>query len=57
MNNDLIVSMNYASTRNYQKEKCLSCNQQLPETAFFVMDQRKNIYEIYCNKKCKELSS
>ena len=51
---DLIVNMNYHTTRSSQDEKCLSCESQLSETAWFVMDQSNNIYEIYCNEQCQQ---
>lgn len=47
-----IVNLNMKATIARQNNKCLECNSQLPtdpkEQVFFVMDQKKDIYKVYC---------
>lgn len=55
---DVIVNMNYATTRQDQNQKCLFCGDQLPDTAWFVMiqtgdsDLSTDTYEVYCDESC-----
>ena len=55
----MIVNLNMKVTIARQNNKCLKCKVELPtdknEQVFFIMDQTKDIYEVYCTMCGDEL--
>ncbi len=51
---DVVIELNYRMARVKQDQKCLGCGKDLPDPAWFELDQTEETAEVYCTEDCKD---